>query len=274
MSEHVIPVADGVALHVTDTDEGMPVIFQHGLGGDRNQVAESFPDRQGLRRITVECRGHGLSAVDPAGCYSIAGFGDDIMAVADRLGLRRFAVGGISMGAAIALRLAVLFPERVSALILVRPAWVTMPASENMKPFIEVAPYLRDRNEGARNAFLQSPTGLELARSAPDNLASLAGFFAREDRVQFAGLLEQIASDGPGVTDSQVAALRLPVLVVGHAMDHVHPLAHARQLAGMIAAAHFAEVTPKAVDKTRFFAELQAAIGAFLRTYVKEELAQ
>ena len=47
-------------------------------------------------------------------------------------------VGGISLGAAIALRLAVRYPERVSDLIIARPAG-SASAPENLKNYIDVA---------------------------------------------------------------------------------------------------------------------------------------
>jgi pimeloyl-ACP methyl ester carboxylesterase len=267
MSESLIPIADRISLHVTDTGSGYPVIFQHGLGGDRNQVAESFPDNPSCRRITIECRGHGLSNYDPQQRYSIAGFADDILAVADRLGLERFAIGGISMGAAIAMRLAALHPERISALILIRPAWLTENAPDNMEPFIKAAHFLQ-LGSGGKEAFQVSPTGHFLAANAPDNLASLLGFFDRDKPEALAVLLEAIALDGPDLTELQLRALDMPALIAGHGMDHVHPLAFARALARLIPTAHFAEVTPKAVDKARYLTELKATIAAFLRDYV------
>ena len=54
-------VRDGVRLHVDDSGgDGMPVVLQHGLCGDAGQPAELFPKDAGLRRITLECRGHDI----------------------------------------------------------------------------------------------------------------------------------------------------------------------------------------------------------------------
>lgn len=260
---HTLP--DGRKVHVEDHGAGFPVIFQHGLGGDRNQVADSFPDGSPCRRITMECRGHGLSGLEGGEHYSIAGFADDVIALADALGLARFALGGISMGAAIALRIAVRHPERVAGLMLVRPAWVTTFAPENMVAFSVAADYLKQYGPDGRTAFLASLTGQTLAEKAPDNLASLAGFFDHPNPVLLAELLDAIAKDGPGIDESQIRALSMPTLVVGHELDLVHPLDYARTLAVMIKGAHFAEITPKAVDKGRYSAELRAALAAFIR---------
>ena len=76
--------------------DGLPVIFQHGLGGDQGQVEEVFPDAVGLHRLTLECPAHGASP-PAAGGYSVAGFADAVLAMADHAGIERFVVGGISM---------------------------------------------------------------------------------------------------------------------------------------------------------------------------------
>lgn len=275
MSETSVPLLDGTLVNVVDQGQGYPVVFQHGLGGDRHQVADSFPDNVPCRRITVECRGHGLSSHGPRDRYSIGGFAEDVLVVADKLGASRFAVGGISMGAAIALKLAIAYPKRVSALMLVRPAWMTQPAPDNMRPFAEAAQLLRRYGRDGREMFANSPTGRRLSSEAPDNLASLLGFFDRDNPAGLADLLEAIAVDGPGISEIQLRALNIPVLIVGHGQDLVHPLDHARRLAEMIPHAHLAEITPKAVDKTRYTAELRATMGAFLRKYaITEEPAR
>src|SRR3954447_23982530 len=102
---------DGIRLSGFDVGSGRPIVFQHGLGGDAAQVAEVFPDGIGLRRLTLECRGQGGSEPGPTSAFSVANFAADVLAFCDARGLERFAVGGISMGAAIALRIAVVAPE-------------------------------------------------------------------------------------------------------------------------------------------------------------------
>lgn len=257
---------DDVALRVFDTGQGgFPVVFQHGLGGDANQVAQNFPDSPSRRRLTVECRAQGGSGAGSRRPFSIAMFADDVLAAADAAGIERFVVGGISMGAAIALNLASRHPDRVLGLVLVRPAWAFDAAPQNMRPYVEVAEVIRDHPlEEARDIFAASATAARFRTEAPDNLASLLGFFTRENAVVFAEVMQAIANDGPGVTQAEAAGLAIPTLVIGSGIDLVHPLATARELAETIANAGFAEVTPKATDKDRHFAEIRAAIGGFL----------
>ena len=111
---------------------GQPVLFQHGLCGDARQPAEVFPQQTGFRRITLECRGHGASEPGDHSVFSISTFADDAIAMIEQLELAPLIVGGISMGAAIALRIAVTRPDLVRGLVIARPAWSTAAAPRNM----------------------------------------------------------------------------------------------------------------------------------------------
>jgi pimeloyl-ACP methyl ester carboxylesterase len=260
---------DDADLHVSDGGSGYPVVFQHGLVGDGGQVAVNFPDDPAFRRLTVECRAQGRSTPGSVRPFSIAMFADDVLAACDARGIDRFVVGGISMGAAIALRLAARHPERVSALVLARPAWLFDPAPDNMRPYGEVAARMRTLSrEAARDAFARSETAETLGRDAPDNLASLLGFFDRPDLAVTADLLGAIAADGPGVTEAEAAALSVPTLVIGHGVDHAHPLGHAQRLAATIPGARLVEIAPKATDKPRHVAAFRSALEDFLRRLV------
>ncbi|OBZ94649.1 esterase [Pararhizobium polonicum] len=262
---------DDAELCVFDGGEGQPVVFQHGLGGDEAQVAQAFPDGSGQwRRLTVECRGHGGSSLGTRPDFSIAMFADDVLAIADRQGIRQFVAGGISMGAAVALHLAHAFPNRVTGLILVRPAWTFAVSPVNMAPIREIAELIRSNPlERARALFVHSETARRLSVEAPDNFASLLGYFDRPNAVPFAGVLAGIAADGPGVSKANAAALSLPALVIGNAQDAVHPLDSARLLADTLPHARFVEVAAKATDKTRHLAETREAIDHFLMTHFK-----
>jgi pimeloyl-ACP methyl ester carboxylesterase len=256
---------DGVSLHGLDQGSGVPVVFQHGLGGDEAQVAEVFPDVAGFRRLTLECRGQGRSQADDARNYSIATFADDVLAFAQSRGVERFIAGGISMGAAIALRLAARYPRHVVALVLARPAWLWHSAPANMKMFAEVADHLRNPDrQGALAAFEASDTARMLAREAPDNLVSMRKFLTVEHREALAALLSAVAGDSPGVSETEVRAMAAPTLVIGTAADVAHPLAFARTLAASIAGSDLVEITAKSIDKPRYIADFRKVLSTFL----------
>lgn len=256
---------DDASLAVFDSGSGLPVLFQHGLGGDEAQVALAFPGGGSLRRLTVECRGHGASSLGSRRPFSIAMFANDVLAAADRAGIDRLVVGGISMGAAIALHLAEFHRDRVAALILVRPAWTFDAAPANMAPIRTIATLiLAHPTDQARALFAASDIAAELRENAPDNFASLLGYFDRPNAAVFATVLSDIAADGPGVSKTAAAALDLPTLIIGNRQDAIHPLSSATALAATIPGADFVEVAAKSADKIRHFGETQAAIGQFL----------
>lgn len=249
-----------LALH--HRGSGKAFVFQHGLCGDARQTFEAAPDLPGWQLSTLDCAGHGFAPANPP--FSMARFADDVITVMETLP-GPVVLGGISMGAAIATRIAVLRPDLVRGLVLVRPAWVCETAPPNMQPNAEVGRMIAAGT--GRAAFENGPTGQHLAQVAPDNLASLLGFFDREPLAETARLLTSIAADGPGLTGIDLTNLKFPVLVCGTAQDAVHPLALARDLAALIPGAKFTELPPKAAHKPAHLAALHTAIAAFLQEF-------
>ncbi len=256
-------VRDGISLAWYDSGgSGTPILFQHGLCGDINQTREAIP--ASLRLITLECRAHGASETGSLQNLSIATFAADIAALITELGLGPIILGGISMGAAIATRLAVHRPDLVRALTLVRPAWIASAAPPNMQPNAEVGALLAQMPaDAARATFRASPTHAHLAKTAPDNLASLLGFFERQPIATTAALLQAIAADCPGITEHDLAALTVPSLVIGTSHDAIHPWPMATRLAALIPGAKLLEATPKSIDKPGYLADLHTALAAF-----------
>ncbi|HEY0702121.1 MAG TPA: alpha/beta hydrolase [Candidatus Acidoferrales bacterium] len=259
----------GLNFSIGESGDGAPVLFQHGLCGDALQTAEVFPEGDRWKCVTLECRGHGRSDAGDPRNFSIASFTDDLVSFIAAENLAPVVVGGISMGAAIALRLAVLHPNLVRGLILARPAWIAEAAPANMLPNLVAGELLRDRGpEEGRRAFDRLPLARTLAVEAPSNLASLQGFFSRTPHDVTGELLCRISADGPGVSRDDLHAIRVPTLVIGHARDVIHPLAMAQELAAEIPGAKFVQITAKADDAERFRHEFTAALSSFL-----EELA-
>lgn len=258
---------DGPTLNVDDAGgDGLPVIFQHGLCGDARQTTEAFPVDPRFRRITLESRGQGASEPGDLEHLSISTFATDTAEFIERNGVAPVVVGGISMGAAIALRLAVRRPDLVRGLIIARPAWVTDAAPANMRPNSEVGALLAEHpGDVAQRMFVDTATAAALGRDAPDNLASLTAFFSRHPRNVTAALLTSIAGDGPGVSEAEVRSLRIPTLVIGHERDSIHPIAHARAIAEMIPNSSFVEITPKVVDRARYVSDFHSALSNFLK---------
>ncbi len=255
---------DGFRLAVHDAGgPGEAVIFQHGLCGDARQTDEAFPADPRFRLVTLECRGHGGSDFDPA--PSLDAFAGDLQELVEGFG-RPVALGGISMGAALALRVAVARPDLVSRLILVRPAWDATPhPPPTLAPNAEVGLLLyRFPAAEARDAFLSSDTAATLRHASPDNLASLAGFFSRDPVSRTAILLSALSRDPLGILPAQLAALRMPILVCRTEEDAIHPADLAASLAAALPGARLVDLPPKGRDRAAHIAALHNAITDFL----------
>ena len=99
---------------------GLPVIFVHGLAGDRHVWTNQLEHvRLTHRAVALDLRGHGESEPAKNGDYSIQGYAADVLAVADALGIQRFVLVGHSMGGAVAGAVAGGEPDRVAGLLLV-----------------------------------------------------------------------------------------------------------------------------------------------------------
>ncbi len=244
-------------------EKGPSLVFQHGLCGDAGQVAEAMAGVNLQRWTCLECAGHGASDMDAE--PSIARFADDVAALIETLD-HPVALGGISMGAAIACRLAVTRRDLVRALIIVRPAWVTDAAPANMAPNAEVGALMaRLPADEARRVFADGPTAKTLAAAAPDNLASLMGFFDRKPQHNTARLLTAISADGPGVTAADLRGLKLPILICATIQDAIHPASHALALADLMPKARLVGLPPKGQNKTAHLTGLANAMTRFLK---------
>jgi pimeloyl-ACP methyl ester carboxylesterase len=137
MPENVIPEPfeverDGVTIGGETAGTGPDVVLLHGLTATRRYVvmgSKALP-RAGYRVTTFDARGHGESS--PAASpeeYEYRDLVADLEAVLDHLGAERAAVGGASMGAHTAMAFALAFPERVSALVQITPAYDGRPRS-------------------------------------------------------------------------------------------------------------------------------------------------
>lgn len=97
----------------------MPVIALHGWRDNAATFEALAPLLPALRLIAVDMPGHGLSSWrDPDGEYYIWSYVEEVLTVADALGLAHFHLLGHSMGGAIGTLLAGLLPERIDKLAL------------------------------------------------------------------------------------------------------------------------------------------------------------
>ncbi len=112
-------LVDGQRIAYLDCGEGPPVILVHGLGGSMWQWEYQQSALAASRRvITLDLLGSGLSDKPDIAYHpdQIVGFFRKFM---DQLGIERAALVGNSMGAGVAIAMALVHPDRVDRLVLI-----------------------------------------------------------------------------------------------------------------------------------------------------------
>jgi pimeloyl-ACP methyl ester carboxylesterase len=251
--------ADGRQLAVRDSGNpaGHPVVYLHGTPGSR---VGPFPRMQvlyelGVRLISFDRPGYGGSDRQPG--RRVADVALDVTAIADELGLDKFAVVGRSGGGPHALACAALLPDRVTragVLVSLAPReaegldWFAGMAESNVREFTTAA-----LNPGLLIAMLAqvadkikadpvshvSTLGPEMPEADLRVVADtgirllLAKNFAEALRDSAAGWIDDnlalIRPWGFNLSD-----IRVPVLLWHGENDVFSPAAHARWLAGRI----------------------------------------
>ena len=105
--------------------DGRPLLFAHGLSGNRARTLSALePLARDRRVIAFDQRGHGDSTpIHDLSLYDPEAMAADAARILDAFGIQRAIIGGESMGAATALIFAARWPERVETLLLVAPAF-------------------------------------------------------------------------------------------------------------------------------------------------------
>ncbi len=107
-----------ISLYYENHGHGEPLLLMHGGGGSAEHFALMLPElAQHFQVITPDSRAQGRST-DTDQPLSYRQMVEDMVALLDDLGIDSAYVGGWSDGAAIAIHMAIYYPERVRALLL------------------------------------------------------------------------------------------------------------------------------------------------------------
>lgn len=254
-----VRTADGRWLRVecSGDPQGQPVFLLHGMPGSRvgPRPRPMFLYQRGVLLISYDRPGYGGSDRRPG--RRVADVAEDVAAVADALGVNRFAVVGRSGGAPHALACAALLPWRVTraaALVTLAPRdaegldWFAGMASSNVEEFHTAS---RDPERFAaqlipRSAAIRSdPARLleELRKDLTDDdrrivsdngiRSMLMRNYIEALRTSPYGWIDDVlALTGPWGFDP--AEIRVPVLLWHGAKDVFSPAAHSSWLADRI----------------------------------------
>lgn len=252
MKDSQLSLADGRELAYTDIGErdSFCVLYFHGAPMSRLHLAylEQQFHAEKIRVVSPDRPGYGRSSPQPG--RSMAGWASDVAALADALGIDRFAVAGHSSGGPYAVACAALLPERVLAGVVLGGV-TNMAWPGAWKGYVESESQLmRLPNEEAAIAWCVERFGADGSRF----LAASDFEFAEPDKALFAD-----NQAGPVLTSTVVEAFRqgvagyaqdiviqgrpwpfdpgrivAPVHVVHGELDAIVPLAHSRHSSELI----------------------------------------
>ncbi|MFO6446068.1 alpha/beta fold hydrolase [Erythrobacter sp. NE805] len=199
----------GGRLPITCAGEGPPVILLHGWTLDHRMWApqvEGLADRHLL--VMPDRRGHGRATAPP----DLAREAEDVIAIADALGLERFALVGLSQGALVALDAARRLGERVTALIVAgAPLPALVPRDEVID--LEALRALAACGDvaGLRAAWGRHPLMQTRSPEAAALAAEMLGHYDGRDLLA--------PSEAPGLPREALAGLAMPVLALAGEHD-------------------------------------------------------
>ena len=242
---------------------GKPFVFLHGLGASINQVVKLIEGIKGIKLITTDAPGHGLSPF-PEEDPSFELYADEVINLMDHLGIERAILGGISMGAGISMNIASRFPERVESLIIVRPAWLDKPVPENLKILMTAAEYLT--KEAGKDKFQRLEVFHQMKMKLPSAAMSVYGLFAADQQSQLHKVLWHMVSDQPNFDYKIINEHQIPCCVIANNDDPLHPIKMAKEIHANLANSQFHKVTSRYKNDQSHKKQVQKIISQFIST--------
>ena len=249
MSEFTVQRA-GVTLAAEEAGEGVPVVLAHGLTATRRYVVlgSRARERSGHRVVLYDARGHGRSTPAPSpDDYTYEALTADLLAVLDDRGIERAVLGGASMGAHTALRVALDHGDRVAGLVLATPAYTPDGAHADLERWDRLSDGLRTGGVEGFVAAYGDPGVPEAWRDTVIRVLHQR-LGAHEHPEAVADALRAVPRSRVFEAWEELAELDLPVVVVASRdeADPGHPYAVAAHYAAAIPGAEFVSEEPGA----------------------------
>ncbi len=224
---------EGYALAYEVHGSGGPtVVLTNGLlldAGVNRQLARSL-SAHGFHVVLLDLLGHGASdKPHHATQYRMDRYARQVLALLDEIEVRQAVVGGVSLGANVALHVAVQAPTRVRALLVEMPVleWATPAAASLFVPLLLAVRFARPLFGFATSVVRRLP------RTGVDPLDSVLGTLSMEPET-IAAVLHGILVGPVAPEIEERCAITAPTLIIGHESDMIHPFSDAENLAQQI----------------------------------------
>ncbi len=225
---------DGVRIHYRDEGSGPTIVLIHANFGSLLSWDGWVDALKGdYRIIRFDLTGHGLTGPDPSGDYSLARTVHLTERFVDALGLRRFTLGGTSIGGTVALHYAAAHPGRVDHLILLSPGALEGRAmqrsGQGLPKAADILKYVTPR---ALAKFMLTSRFGDPSRVDDRLIDQWYDMWLREGQREaiLARLRTYSSADLPRVT----AAISVPTLILWGEKNPQAPVAQAEELRGML----------------------------------------
>ncbi|MDO4632601.1 MAG: alpha/beta hydrolase [Eubacteriales bacterium] len=250
----------GLKLEYETWGEGTPLIFLHGMGGSVEQIRSTCEPLSGVQMIVPNFQGHGNSEFCEE-TYSFASLTEDLLELVRQLGLKKYYLAGISMGAAICLRMAEIVPEQICGMLLIRNAWTEHPMSEKVQlAYHDMAVSLRDQNF----AEFQKSQGWKLVEGPSTYTRNaFTGPFHEEAALRCWQKYLRLPAQAP-VDEIPSLPRELAVRILACRGDFVHPFAYGEYLHRRLPGSVFTEIPNKDEDPVRHKAMINQAVRELL----------
>jgi len=246
-------------------EDSPPVVLLHGLQSHAHSwdVFASALQSE-YRVIALDQRGHGDTAWPDPPIYTTADFVYDVLALAEHLGIARFVLMGLSMGAHNALAVAIRHPEFVDKLVS-----VDVPASLNLL----YDPEVRNRLVNVQRDFSSIEEMVVDARDtypfATDEMIRHRmehnAYQLSSRRLTLKYSPDAPKSWNPDDLSEEIALIQCPTLIVRGVESEVLSAGQAQSMADAIPNSHFITIKGAGhsvpMDKPK---EFEAAVREFL----------
>jgi len=230
---------NGLDFNVQVKGEGEALVWGHGLTAsivseDLLDIFEWVKLSEEAKLVRYDARGHGKTepSFSPSD-YHWRNLANDMLSVANELGIDRFIAGGQSMGCATTIYTGILAPNRIKSMILMNPptAWETR--AEQGQLYNKLAKI---------GGLLGGSILAKIMGRNPERL--LPGWLVEAKKENVKGVLEGLKPikrktlsslfKGAAITDlpsrEEIKSIDIPTLILGWTGDPTHPVETATEL--------------------------------------------